>query len=52
MTKTSEYTYSNTAPGENLARMERRAFIARGFDVSLIALDPTRNVFTYDVYAH
>lgn len=45
-----EYTYPNTPTGEQQAHVERRAWIISGFQVSLIALDPSRDVFTFDLY--
>lgn len=42
----TERTFSTEAG----ARSARRALINRGMPVSLIAFDPTRNLFAFDVY--
>ncbi len=41
-----EYTYVN----ESDARADRRAWIESGKSVSLIAYDPSRDRYTFDVY--
>lgn len=42
----TEFTY----PSEDRARMVRREAIIAGRQVSLIAYDPTRNAYVFDVY--
>lgn len=48
--RTTEYTYPGTQAGEIEAHIARRAMIKSGFTVSLIALDPSRDVFAFDRY--
>lgn len=42
---TKEYTFT----GETSAYVARREMLRSGFNVSLIAYDPSRNVYAFDV---
>lgn len=41
--------FEKTFSDEEEAHRSRRSFIARGFRVSLVAFDPSRNVHVFDV---
>jgi len=37
-------------PTEGMAKIERRKLISEGWSVSLIAFDPERNMYVFDVF--
>lgn len=49
-TQTASQTRESVHSSESAARAARRSFKARGLSVSLLAYDPARDAYVFDVY--